>query len=355
MNFRVLGIAAFVLVAASLTLSDQTEEPVFRVGGDVTAPRPLNSPDPEYSEEARTAGRQGKCVLSLIVNKEGKPEKVRVSRSLGMGLDEKAVEAIQSWTFEPARKKGDPVAVRINIVVTFRLATGKKGLALMPPRVRGEMREAEAERRRYALNRVYRIESATPASLCHLTPKKDEDDGQGAISELKTDVRQYRLASINFTNNKIITNATALRSLFPIKDGEPFDPSKVADGLQELKTAYRTQGFVSFKSSVEPLVDESQRSIALNIKCDEGRQFSVDHINIEGVDEHTFQKVRKSLYVRPGDLYNEGLANLWLEKNSRLTTPDVPLSERIMLDVDENVGTLVMTYDFTRCTGLPTD
>ena len=80
-----------------------------------------------------------------------------------------------------------------------------------------------------------------------------------------------------------------------IKDGEPFDPSKAADGLQELRTAYRTQGFVSFKSSVEPVVDESQCSIALQIKCDEGRQFSVDHINIEGLDEHLSEGTKEFL------------------------------------------------------------
>jgi len=92
------------------------------------------------------------------------------------------------------------------------------------------------------------------------------------------------------------------------------------------------------------------RSIALRIKCDEGRQFSVDHINIQGLDESAFEKARKSLYVRPGDIYNERLANLWLEKNSPLIAPDTSLRDRIKLDVNEILGTLVMTYDFTHCT-----
>jgi len=67
---------------------------VFRVGGGVSAPKATFSPDPEYSEEART---------------------------LGLGLDEKAIEAVKNWKFEPAMKDGKPVAVQINVEVDFRL------------------------------------------------------------------------------------------------------------------------------------------------------------------------------------------------------------------------------------------
>ncbi len=94
---------------------------VFRVGGGVSAPRVLSSPDPEYSEEARKAKYQGTCVLWLIVDPNGRPRDVKVARSLGMGLDEKAIEAVRQWKFEPAMKDGRPVAVQINVEVNFRL------------------------------------------------------------------------------------------------------------------------------------------------------------------------------------------------------------------------------------------
>jgi periplasmic protein TonB len=94
---------------------------VFRVGGGVSAPRPLSTPDPEYSEEARKAKYQGTCVLWLIVGPDGKPRDIRVSRTLGLGLDEKAIEAVRKWTFEPAMKDGRPVAVQINVEVRFSL------------------------------------------------------------------------------------------------------------------------------------------------------------------------------------------------------------------------------------------
>ncbi len=94
---------------------------IFRVGGGVSAPKALFTPDPEYSEEARKAKYQGTVVLWLIVDQAGRPRDVKIARSLGMGLDQKAVEAVRNWKFEPALKDGKPVAVQINVEVNFRL------------------------------------------------------------------------------------------------------------------------------------------------------------------------------------------------------------------------------------------
>jgi periplasmic protein TonB len=94
---------------------------VYRVGGGVSAPRAIYTPDPEFSEEARKAKYQGTVVLWLVVGPDGRTQRIRVQRTLGMGLDEKAVEAIRLWRFEPARKDGVPVAVQINVEVNFRL------------------------------------------------------------------------------------------------------------------------------------------------------------------------------------------------------------------------------------------
>lgn len=93
----------------------------YRVGGGVSAPRILYAPDPDYSEEARKAKYQGTVVLWVIVGPDGRPRDIRVSRSLGLGLDEKAMDAVRTWKFEPARKDGQPVAVQINVEVNFRL------------------------------------------------------------------------------------------------------------------------------------------------------------------------------------------------------------------------------------------
>jgi TonB family protein len=94
---------------------------VFRVGGGVSPPRVLENPSPDYSEEARKAKYQGTVVLWLIVDANGKPRDLRVARSLGMGLDQKAIEAVRLWRFQPAMKDGTPVAVQINVEVNFHL------------------------------------------------------------------------------------------------------------------------------------------------------------------------------------------------------------------------------------------
>ena len=94
---------------------------VFKVGGGVSAPKKIYDPDPEYSEEARKAKYQGTCVLYLIVGPDGKPRDIRVLRTLGLGLDEKSIEAVRTWRFEPAMKDGKPVAVQISVEVEFHL------------------------------------------------------------------------------------------------------------------------------------------------------------------------------------------------------------------------------------------
>ena len=94
---------------------------LYRVGGGVSAPRAIFQPDPEYSEEARKAKYQGTVTLIVIVGADGRPHEMRVSRSLGLGLDEKVLEAVRTWRFEPARKDGQPVSVQIAVEVTFRL------------------------------------------------------------------------------------------------------------------------------------------------------------------------------------------------------------------------------------------
>jgi len=95
---------------------------VYRVGGGVSAPVPIFTPEAEFSDEARRAKYQGVCLVSLIVDAQGNPQNVHVVRPLGMGLDEKALEAVRKYKFKPAMKDGrTPVPVLMSIEVNFRL------------------------------------------------------------------------------------------------------------------------------------------------------------------------------------------------------------------------------------------
>ena len=94
---------------------------VFKVGGGISAPQPLSTPDPEYTEQARIAKTQGTCILWLIVDDQGRPRDIRVVRGLGFGLDAKAIDAVKQWKFQPSMKDGRPVSVQISVEVGFRL------------------------------------------------------------------------------------------------------------------------------------------------------------------------------------------------------------------------------------------
>jgi TonB family protein len=90
-------------------------------GTGLVAPRPIYDPEPEYSDEARRNKFQGDVVLWVVIGSDGAPRDIRVQRSLGMGLDEKAVAAVKNWRFQPAMKDGRAVTVQVSIEVNFRL------------------------------------------------------------------------------------------------------------------------------------------------------------------------------------------------------------------------------------------
>jgi periplasmic protein TonB len=87
----------------------------------VTQPIPIFTQEAEFSDEARRQKYQGACTISVIVDAQGNPQNARVIQRLGMGLDEKALAAVMRYRFKPAKKDGRPVAVRISVMVNFRL------------------------------------------------------------------------------------------------------------------------------------------------------------------------------------------------------------------------------------------
>ena len=90
-------------------------------GNGVSMPRAIYQPEPEFSEEARRVRHQGEVTLQAIIGTDGVPRNLMIVRSLGMGLDEKALEAVRTWRFEPGKMNGRPVAVKMNVIVNFRL------------------------------------------------------------------------------------------------------------------------------------------------------------------------------------------------------------------------------------------
>jgi TonB family protein len=95
--------------------------PVYEIGSDIKSPKEIFAPNPPYAESARKAKVQGNVVLGLVVTPEGSTGDIEVCRSLDAALDQKAIEAVGQWKFEPATKDGKPVAVHVRIDVSFHL------------------------------------------------------------------------------------------------------------------------------------------------------------------------------------------------------------------------------------------
>jgi TonB family protein len=126
MTGRVAALVALFGVAA-MTLSlvrpvwAQQDDKVYKVGDGVSAPKLLHKVEPKYTQEAKDAKIQGAVRLKIVVTAEGVARDIEVVQGLGGGLDQKAVEAVQQWTFQPATKDGKAVSVAAVIEVNFRL------------------------------------------------------------------------------------------------------------------------------------------------------------------------------------------------------------------------------------------
>jgi TonB family protein len=97
-------------------------DPVYSVkSGEASAPRATHTPDPEFSQEARSAKYQGTMTVSFVVDASGAVRDIAIKSPLGLGLDEKAVEALSAWSFEPGTRNGKPVSVELMVEVNFHL------------------------------------------------------------------------------------------------------------------------------------------------------------------------------------------------------------------------------------------
>ena len=118
-----LAFSAFFLAIPGSSQTKTGAPQIARPGvNGVTVPACTYCPLPEYTNQARKARIQGTVVVQAVVTVDGRAEHISVVRGLGSGLDEKAIEAVKKWRFNPARDAdGHPVAVAVPMEVTFRL------------------------------------------------------------------------------------------------------------------------------------------------------------------------------------------------------------------------------------------
>lgn len=122
MRIRVLtALVIWLIVPAAAPAQQAANEPVYKPGNGVTAPVAVKETRPQYTAEAKKAGIQGTVVLECVVENDGGVGDVKVEKSLDPGLDAEAAKAARQWRFEPGKKDGKAVRVRISLEMTFTL------------------------------------------------------------------------------------------------------------------------------------------------------------------------------------------------------------------------------------------
>ncbi len=147
---------------------------------------------------------------------------------------------------------------------------------------------------------------AGPGKAVDLTMPIDEGD-------------RYRLGKITFKNNKALPNSAALRTLFPLKDGDIFSREKVAKGLENLRTAYGQYGYINYTGVPSTTFDDDKKLAFLEIDIDEGKQFTVRRIEFTGNTTTRDKVIRRELALEEGGIYNSKLLELSLLRLNQLS------------------------------------
>jgi len=109
-----MRLGALLLFAAAVLLHSQEIS-------HTTPPVVIHRAEPEYTQEALDAKLEGTAILALVIGADGVPSEIKVSRSLGKGLDEKAIECLKLWRFKPATSHGEPISTKATMEMNFRL------------------------------------------------------------------------------------------------------------------------------------------------------------------------------------------------------------------------------------------
>src|SRR5262249_18555010 len=125
-----------------------------------------------------------------------------------------------------------------------------------------------------------------------------------------TEGEKFHLKGITFTNNKALPNSAKLRTLFPIKDGDTFDTHLIQKGLENLRKAYGTYGFINFTPVPNTEIDDEKKLISLNVDAEEGKSFSVRRIEFIGNTTTRDRVIRRELLVQEGKVFNAQLRHM---------------------------------------------
>ena len=176
---------------------------------------------------------------------------------------------------------------------------------------------------------------------------RDVDRGL-ALSVHVDEGPQYRLRGISFLHNNAITSVKAMRTLFPIENGEVFSRSKLTEGLDNVREMYGEYGFINYAGVPSTKIDAEKHTIYVVVDIDEGKQFYVDGVEVVGLDDAARRALLKESALQSGSIYNARLDALFLGR-IEARFPGCGCSEVKHNQIDEQRGTVLLTYDLRSC------
>lgn len=214
--------------------------------------------------------------------------------------------------------------------------------------------DTERVRAEYQNRGYFKAAVSDPTTVIHDTGHKGAhipliQSGPGKAVDITMPIDEgdkYRLGKITFKNNKAINNTAALRSMFPLRDGDIFSREKIAKGLENLRKAYGEYGYINYTGVPQTTFDDEKKLAYLEIDVDEGKQFYVRRIEFQGNTTTRDKVIRRELTLEEGGIYNSRLWELSLLRLNQLSyfdqlKPDDPnVTEK---KLDEKNGQVDLT------------
>ena len=270
------------------------------------------------------------AVSVTFVIKEGPKVKVGVIKFDGN-------KAIKSRVLRAAMKNLKPVGIPHSIFLESLFAKTYDATKLEE--------DTERVRAEYQNRGYFKANVGDPKTEIHDTGHKGGhvpllQAGPGKAVDITMPIEEgdkYRLGKITFKGNKAIPNANALRSLFPLKDGDIFSRDKIAKGLEALRKAYGQYGYINYTAVPNTTFDDEKKIANLELDIDEGKEFFVRRIEFVGNTTTRDKVIRRELSLEEGGVYNSRLWELSLLRLNQLSyfdqiKPDDPNTTDKKLD-----------------------
>jgi outer membrane protein insertion porin family len=160
--------------------------------------------------------------------------------------------------------------------------------------------------------------------------------------------QRYGLKGVAFQNNTQFSQAE-LRAMFPVIDGDTFDTHQLRLGLENMRKAYGTKGFINFSDVPSFDIDEQHALIAVNLEIDEGKRYTFGQVRILGLEPSLAQRLLHESGIEAGKVFDTSLLNRFVEENRTSLPNNAGPESDVLRRLDDQLGAVDITMDFRRC------